>query len=364
VRAARLLIDTLRLAPPESAGALAAAWSGTDANALVHLAISEGAALWLQRRLKALGVTLAREPSETLASAARRAAAHSLRVESEAVATLRILDAAGIPAVPLKGAAMRRIAARVPYADARAPNDVDLLVRNDDAQRAWDALVAQGYAPPKADRPEHHLSALAGPLGVGVEIHMTTSPSIAPSEAWQRATSDGAVAEFNGLMRPIPGDTELFWHAMSHAVANAEEIGRDGARLRYWLDAAALLAANAPIDWSRIRARLDTRECAHPALVRAWIRTACDLSGQPLPAMALGNHLDVALDLERMLSWRLHVFARLGAESRWAERLVEEGARGEAGLPVEAASGSATVFARVRHSLAARAARVWWRIRR
>lgn len=364
MRDARLLIDTLRLTPPEDAGALAGAWSRTDANSLVHLASYEGATLWLQRRLKALGITLGGEAGETLAAAARRAVAHSLRMESEAYATLGILEAAGISAVPLKGATMRRIAARVPYADARAPNDVDVLVRNDDAQRAWDALIAQGYAPPKVGRPEHHLAALAGPLGVGVEIHMTTSPSVAPSEAWHRATSDGAVAEFNGIMRPIPGDTELFWHAISHAVANTEEIGRDGARLRYWLDAAALLAANAPIDWSRIRDRLDTRECAHPALVRAWIRTASDLSGQSLPAMALGDHMDFALDIERMLSWRLRVFARDAFDPRWAERLIEEGARGEAGLPHEAASESATLFARVRHTLAARAARVWWRIRR
>jgi hypothetical protein len=366
VRDARLLIDTLRLVPPADAGALEVAWTRADASAIVRLATFEGATLWLQRRLKALGITLAGEAGEILAATARRAVAHALRTESEAFATLAILDAAGIVAIPLKGAAMRRIAARIPYADARAPNDVDILVRSEESRRAWDALVANGYAPPKEHGPAegHHLPALVGALGVGVEIHLTTSAAVAPADAWRRATRDGAVADFNGITRPIPGDTELFWHSTAHAVANAEEHGREGARLRYWLDAAALLAAHASIDWERIRERLATRECTDPAFVRAWIGTASELAGQSLPAGALGDRLGPALDVERMLSWRLEVFDRYPPEHRWAERLIEEGARGEAQLPHEPAHRTSSAFGRIRHTLAARAARVWWRLRR
>jgi hypothetical protein len=366
VRDVRLLIETLCLTPSSDSAALAVAWSRADTKALVHLVDYEGAALWLQRRFKSLGITLAGEAGDALAASARHAVAHSLRVESEAVATLGVFEAAGISVVPLKGAAMRRIAARVPYADARAPNDVDVLVRNEDVQRAWNALVARGYAPPKEHGPDdgHHLPALAGPLGVGVEIHMTTSPSVSPDEAWHRATCDGAMADLHGTMRPIPGDTELLWHAATHAVAHLEEVGRAAARLRYWLDAVALIAADAPIDWSRIRDRLDARESANPRLVRAWIRTASDLSGRPLPATALGDDADAALDVERMLSWRLYVFARHASAPRWAKRLLEEGVRGEAGLPHEPTDHSAALYARVRHTLASRAARVWWRIRR
>jgi Uncharacterised nucleotidyltransferase len=366
VRDARLLIDTLQLSSAADTGALAGAWARADAAALVRLAVFEGAALWLQRRLKTLGITLTGDARETLTATAKRAAAQGLRTESEVVATLGILDAAGIVAVPLKGAAMRRIAARVPYADARAPNDVDVLVREDDAQRAWDALVAHGYAPPREHGPAdgHHMPALIGALGVGVEIHMTTSATVPPAEAWRRATTDGAVADFNGIERPVPGDTELFWHAIAHAAAQAEEEAREGARLRYWLDPAALLAANASIDWERIRTRLGTRECANPALVRAWIRAASDLSAQPLPAQALGDRTGFALDLERLLSWRLEVFGRYVADGRWAERLIEEGARGESHLPYEPAHHASASVGRARHALATRAARAWWRIRR
>ncbi|MEP6732389.1 MAG: nucleotidyltransferase family protein [bacterium] len=363
---ARLLIDTLRLGAPADAGALASAWTRADASALVREAAFEGASLWLHRRLKALGITLTGEAGETLAANAKRAIAFSLRLESETVATIGILDAAGVGAVPLKGAAMRRIAARIPFADARAPNDVDILVRDEHAQRAWNALVAKGYAPIKDSGPSegHHLPALAGPLGISVEIHLTTSPRVSPAEAWRRATIDGAVAEFAGAVWRVPSDTELFWHAAAHAVTHTEEYGRVGARLRYWLDAAALLAANAPIDWARIRARLDSRECREPARVCAWIRTASDLSGQPLAASALGERTGPAFDVERMVSWRLHVFAHNAPDARWTERLIEEGARGEARLPHEPAFRDARSVARIRHAVAARAARLWWTLRR
>ncbi|MEO8336266.1 MAG: nucleotidyltransferase family protein [bacterium] len=362
---ARLLIDTLRLSAPTDVGALESAWCRADVAALVRLAHFEGVSLWLHRRLKTLGITLSGEAGDALAAAAKRAMAYSLRMESETSATLSILDAEGIAAVPLKGAAMRRISARVPFATARAPNDVDVLVQDAEAQRAWDAMVARGYAPPKEQGPAdgHHLPALAGPLGVGVEIHLTTAASVPPAEAWRRATTDSAVVELNGVTHSIPSDTELFWHAVTHAVTHAEEFGREGTRLRYWLDPAALLAAGAPIDWARVRARLATKECADPGLVRAWIRTASELSGQSLPAGALGHH-GPAIDVVRMLSWRQRVFDRYEPGNRWAERLIEEGARGETGLRPEPAYHEATSLARVRHAVAARVGRVWWRLRR
>jgi hypothetical protein len=363
---ARLLLDTLRLAPWSDADALASAWATIDASNVVALAQFEGVSLWLHRRLKSLGITLSGEAGEALAAAAKRALAYSLRMESETLATLAILDEVGITAIPLKGAAMRRIAARVPYANARAPNDVDVLVQDEHAQRAWDALVARGYAAPKGNGPTdgHHLLALAGPLGVGVEIHLTTSASVAPAEAWRRATSDATVADFNGVSRVIPSDTELFWHAIAHAVIHAEEYGRVGTKLRFWLDPAALLAADASIDWARIRARLESRECADPALVRAWIRTAAELSGRELPAGALGDHDGAPIDLERMIAWRLRVFGRYRADDRWAERLIEEGARGELSLLLEPAYRNARVLARMRHAVAAGAARLWWTVQR
>lgn len=363
---ARLLIDTLRLAPPADPGALTAAWARADAGALVRLAEYEGVELWLHRRLKALDVALDGVPGQRLAALAKRAVAQSLRVDTETAAALDTLGRAGIPAVPIKGAAMRRLAARVAYADARAPNDVDLLVPAEAAQRAWDALVAHGYSAPRETGPPdgHHLPALVGPVGVGVELHLTTVAAVPPAEAWRRATGDGAGADVGAHSRPAPSDTELLWHAVAHALVHAQEAARFGARLRYWLDAAALLASGAAIDWERIRDRLDSPETPRPALARAWLAAAAGLSGRALPAGALGTGTAPAFDVERLVSWRLRVFAGGAPDGRWPTRLIEEGARGEALLPPEPGRAGASAGARLRHALAARAARLWWILRR
>ena len=361
---ARLLIDSLRFWPVPDAGALAERWSRADARAIVRLAAREGAALWLHRRLRALGVILPAECTDLLSVAARRSAAQSLKVDEEVVAAFSILDAAGIRAVPLKAAVMRRITNRVPFADARATADVDLLVSQDCAERAWKAFADRGYSAPRsAPKDGHHLAGLFGALGVAVELHTSTSAAILPAEAWKRATCDGAVAHFNGHVRGVPGDTELLWHAASHAMAHMEDAGR-ALRLRGWLDAAALLAGEVVIDWDRINARLDSAECAHPHVLRAWFRVASDLSGRPLPAGALGNASGKPIELERLLSWRLRVSARFPGGGRWAEKLAEEGARGEARLGLQPAHDGDGVVARARHAVACGAARGWWLVRR
>lgn len=368
MRDAAVLLETLRLSPQMDASALAAGWARADAAALVGLAIREGAGVWLSRRLTALRIHLDGEgdAATALSSAARRGVAQSLRVDAEAVATLDLLASVGVDAVPLKSAAMRRIADRVPYADARTPNDVDILVPHSHAQRAFDAMRARGYRVPKETVPpgHHHLPALAGALGIGVELHFSTSPSVEPAEAWRRATHDGATALVGGTARPIPSDTELLWHAASHAVSDTVDYARVGTRLRYWLDVSALLAARVDIDWLRLRARLESGEVLHAEAVRAWLRSAAWLAGVVLPSGAVGGTEGSMFDVERMVHWRLHVHAKHPNGGRWAERLVEEGARGEAGLGVEPGHFDALLPARIRHAVAASAARVVWRLGR
>ena len=313
---------------------------------------NEGAAIWLSRRLKELGIALPAEPQAQLDKAAKRGLAHALRVDGETATSLATLRAVGIEAVPLKAAAMRRLTARVPYADARAPNDLDLLVREADARRAFDTLLAKGYHVQKDTNPpeHHHLPPIAGPLGIAVELHSSTAPEVTPDEAWFRATRE-------------PRDTELLWHAASHAVFDINDHAAKGTRLRNWIDAAALLSARAPIDWALIRGRLDSGESAQPDSVRAWLRTAAWLGGVTLERDALGRD-GPAMDLGRLIAWRLHVIRQHGRESRWARRLLEESARGESLLPVEPANTEATTGARLRHVIGARAARMWWMIAR
>jgi hypothetical protein len=364
MRDARLLIETLRLSPATNAGALATAWASADTAALVSLAEYEGAAVWLQRRLKALGIELDAAARDKLKAITRPIHAHALRVDAEANSCLARLDAAGIPVVPLKGAAVRRLAARVPYIDARGVTDVDLLVQEADGQRAWDLLRESGYrsitlvSPPDG----HHLPTLVSPLGVPAELHLSTIGVVTPIEAWRRATCDGATASFDGTMRAVPSDTELLWHVMAHALVTATETAADGFRLRYWLDAAALLAAGAAIDWERFRARLDSAETERPALARAWLRAAADLGGVMLPSSVSAGAQP--FDLERLLSWRLRRRRRPARDSRWRSKVLEESARGEAALPLYPANPSDSLAAHVRHVLVSCAARSWWLIRR
>lgn len=366
MRDARLLLATLRLAPSADRDALVDAWSRTDAGPLVRLAAFEGVELWLSRRLKTLDISLEGEPRRQLDLLARRAVAQSMRVDAEASAALGALADAGIPAVPLKGTALRCIAARVPYADARASADVDVLVTADAARRAWDVLTARGYTSLREAGPAdgHHLPALVGSTGVAVELHITTMATVTPAEAWRRATSDHAGADRDAVARPIPSDTELLWHAVAHALLDAEDAARIGVRLRYWLDAAALIGSGSELDWQRIRARLDSAETPRPTFARAWLLAAAWLSGRPLPDEALGRQPTTPFDLERLVAWRLRVFAGAAPDGRWAVKLVEEGARGEAGLPAEPSPDGASALARVRHAVAARAARLWWTLRR
>ena len=348
---AQVLIRTLALGAT-ARGAhedrLREAWRPVDHRRVLHLVEREGAVLWLSRRLRERGISL-EEPARTmLADRAKAAVAQGLRIDAELAHVRARLAGVGIACVALKGAAMREIAGRVPYASARAPGDVDILCRQEDAEGAWHALASSGYASPrKAPDDAHHLPALVGPRGVGVDIHVTMVAGVSPAEAWRRGTSGGSG----------PDDTELFWHAVSHSLATVAEEAYASLRLRHWLDASALIAAKAPLDWDVIRGRIESPECTHPSLARAWIRVACELAAQPLPMAVAGD--SARLELDRLLGWRLRLAD--APRTRWTHKLLEEGTRGEAGLSQEPSGAHRNAIIRARHRVASGAARVYWR---
>ena len=362
---ARLLIDTLCLTPTADGGVLARRWAQSDARALVTLADQEGVALWLQRRIKAIGLTLVPEAGEALVRLARQDAAAALRVDGGLEAALRLIDAADVPVVLLKGAGMRRLVHRFPYGNARAPVDVDLLVPEADAQRVWDSFIASGYHAP-LDPPVggHHLADLMGPDGVAVEIHVTTTSAVPPAEAWRRATHDPLVVKHGGRARMVPNETELLWHSMAHAVVHLRMNPEDGLRLKRALDAAAILAANPAIDWTCIRDRLATDEVKDPDLAVAWLRMAAFFSGRALPADAPVPLRERPINLARALGYRLQLNAQPRVSGRWREKLLGESARGETGLRLAPANARASLYAAARHNVATRVARSWWLLTR
>ena len=392
---ARLLLDTLSLGDSVDTGQLRARWALAPHGALVTLAKYEGAELWLAQRLRALGITLAEAPAAALDAAATRTRARTMRADAALVAVLEAFRAAQVDCILLKSAALRRLTARLPMAGARATSDVDLLVPEADGDHALGVLRARGWslldaphgagsddpavAAPRAPiapsnergtmraermgAPHHHLPSVADASGVAIELHTTTGHAVRPMEAWRRAVADRQPANLDGVVAWAPGDSWLLLHAVAHGLGDAGERARSGLRLRYWLDGAILIAGNT-LRWDVIRERVGTGETGPPALARAWLWTAAGIAGCRVGIDELGSGEVAAFELDRLLAWRLRVLERHDATSRWGRKLLEEGARIEAGLPPELAWSPEPLRARVRRRAAqwlARAHWAWWR---
>src|SRR5262245_50168522 len=180
--------------------------------------------------------------SNWLEATARREIAQHLLVDAQVEAVARLLTAAGVAFVLIKGSARRAAAAVYPFADARSTLDVDVLIPAARARGACDLLRASGYefaTPAEATPPGHyHERPLWDRSRVAVEVHTSTSRAVTPAVAWRRATMGGCEARRDGLRLPIPSATELLWHGLTHALG----LGAAGFRLRFFLDAAVVLA--------------------------------------------------------------------------------------------------------------------------
>jgi hypothetical protein len=341
---ARLLLDTLRLRGEGEDGDLPARWStsavAAGADAIAAWMRWERGEQWLLRRLADCGALPVTPPAlvASLKRAAREDAKAGMAVDAEAAAALRVLSDLGVPCVLLKGPARRAAAASLLLADARLTRDVDLLVPEAAVERAWRAFVACGYTPnPQYDAASappgenefwgpspFHPRPLRRPGSPTVELHATTGPGLAPGEAWNRLTSTALGMQWQGLPVRVPAPTELLWHAVTHA-----DVGESfGWSLRYWLDAASVLAAQR-VEWHTIDARLGSRELPSRARALRWLDVAGRLAGAPVPA-----HLAPTkpFPMQRVIEWRLGALARRTRRVQWTEKLIDEATRIEAGL--------------------------------
>jgi regulator of extracellular matrix RemA (YlzA/DUF370 family) len=359
----QLLLATLRLgggAPPEG---LRAAWRATPTPGLERLVEFEGCALWLYRRLAQIGAAGVSGGPFTawVARRARDAAARNLLVDTQATDVVRTLTVHDIPHVLLKGVARRAVAQRLPFADARATHDVDVLVPLARAEEAWLRLRANGYelvGRASGTRPGHfHLPALWNDSRVAVELHTASGPHVSPAEAWRRATSGGCEVARDGVQVRVPAATELLWHGLTHAVRH----GADTFRLRVLLDGAAILAAGVELDWAEIDQRLDSAEAAPAAVAHVWLAAAAELAGAPLPATLRRG--PSRFDLVRALRWRCSVLRLVPPGARLAGVLAGEGSRLELGQewgdPRRRASPLRYGVQRLRAAAARGAYRLW-----
>ena len=362
---AALLVETLRFRGARTPEQLRGAWASASVRGLERLVVFEQCALWLCQRLRQCLALSVVSPSfaDRLARAARKDAAQNLRVDEETENTLRVLGEAGIPYVLLKGAARHAAAALHPYANARATRDVDVLVPANEADRAWGALRAAGYdrvyPDSEPNRSSHHLPPLWTVRRVAVEIHISTSRFLPPQEAWGRALGGARLVRWGGLNVRVPSPTELFWHSLTHA-AQEHVLHEGGFRLRYFQDAAVILAAADEIEWEEVARRLGSAEVKDRPTAARWLGAAAALAGVVLPRGILGEA--TPFDLERSLRWRLGVLRWVGPWPRLADQFLAEEVRAELGQPLTPVAVGASALVRGRHGTAARAARVCYRL--
>ena len=330
----------------------------------------EGAGIWLFRRLRALRIfeTLPAGFREQLRAQAFAAAMRGLRVEEEALETLRLLGGAGVPVVLIKGVARRALAPEFPYLDARITNDVDLLLPADRIQEGYDLLLTRGYQPTDPDdadrRDHHHLPALWNERRIAVELHATTSARISADAAWGRATEGGRELEWGNLRVRVPAPTEMAWAAAAHAI---NDMIVEGHRLQHFLEVAALAGRRPGLDWTLLLRRTGESETFDqesgkaypPAIARQWLNGSLQLVSASLRPAALPPP---ALDLESLLGWRLAILGTRKTLGRaLCERLLEEGVRQLIGIdPQRAPPGTRPIY-RLRRRVAGRMSRVAYR---
>lgn len=372
----RLLLDTLRLTPAPGAPDFAARWTDPiveeNARAIAAWIAWEAAEQWLLRRivdagaLPAVPATLA----AALQAAARRDAKAGLAVDADTADVLRQIAALDVPCVLLKGPARRASAESLVLADARFTRDVDVLVPEAEGERLWRHFRSQGYAPYQYDPSRvppgesdvrgpspYHLRALVREGRAAIELHVSTERNLLPDRAWERVWSGSHVVSWQGLAVRVPSFTDLLWHALTHAdVARSE-----GWSLRYWLDAATVIAAQT-VDWEVIGDRLRGVSAEEHVLLLRWLSAAFRLAGKDDSPAGLSA---VPLDLERLVMWRLAVLKHRSWHVGGRDKALEEGTRSAAGLPLAplVSGRSWPIHLRRRSaSLAARIAYLGWRL--
>lgn len=210
---------------------------------------------------------------DELASGFKRATLRALVMRRELVLIHRLLTAAGIPCLALKGAFLAFHA--YPQPALRPLRDLDILVPADEALRAFDILIAgglvrppeyQGNAEAKIAIDKHLPPLRTAPGGVTVEVHARLNhpdqraatladPSADPA-FWQRAID----VQAGGDTLRFPAPTDMLLHLIVHAAVDHKF--NNGPLI---LSDIAFLLEREPIDWPRFWQAAD----------RGGLRRAC-----------------------------------------------------------------------------------------
>ncbi len=266
----------------------AAARGALDWRRLTRLAESERAEPVFVRRLReVLGAGLPPE-AERLEQLARVADFRQCWIEERLVASLRLLQRAGIDAVLLKGAALA--VSCYPSFLERPMADLDLLVDRDRAEEAHRLLRAGGWAwdhDPELDgfySTHHHLAPLHDSKGVGVGLDLHTTPVCAGNPFMldgslmrQRSTP----VSVQGVLAYLPDVHDQLLHLCVHFAWS--HLLSSGA-WRTFRDIGTLVSSGR-VDW----ATFEERARAHRATSCCYwvLRLAGELAGIQVPPAVL-----------------------------------------------------------------------------
>lgn len=209
--------------------------------------------------------------------------ARNLSLVGRLIATLDFLAEHGIPAIPYKGPVLAAQA----YGDyaLRQFDDLDILVHEEDATRARDLLVAQGFrcepnisqareAAYLRDYGEYQLVGADGLLIVELHWRLTESyfaVPLATAEAWERLQP--VTLADRALRTLAPEDLLLILcvHSSKHCWH----------RLAWVSDVARLIAAYPALDWAWVMEQASRARCTR--MLWLGLLLACDLLDAPVP---------------------------------------------------------------------------------
>jgi len=286
------------------AGRAAAAYpdAGTD---VVDTAVREGVSGLVHAGLHETGGAIAAAKHESLADHARQGAVRHMHALAEARRIQAALDAAGIPALWLKGIALGQWLYPAPH--LREVADLDLLLPDHPTcLAAADVLAPLGYTLPNpfiaGDLIVHELLAWSERSGMELDLHwdLSNAALFAKRFRWGDLLASSISLPGLGARARGLGPAHAFLHACIHRAANA--LTRQAHRLRWLYDIHLLASRFDAVQWNQVTGTARELEVADACLDA--LRACGDAFGTPVPP-DVDAHLAAAAAREAVRTKRL-----------------------------------------------------------
>jgi putative nucleotidyltransferase-like protein len=292
-----LLVDILSVSADTDANARlrlrligkAASWQ-----ALVDLAEAQGVLpplVWALRRRTLLlpvpgritSAAAGQHPTVQLEASYQRHMERRQRQRDQLADIIATLNRAGIEPLLLKGSRYLMAPART-WREARDMRDLDLLVRPDDAKRAFDALVAEGYgADPDFGPTDQHLPELwKSDCPSAVELHVdalafSARATLSTPDLWRHGRRS---SNEHGAFVVLPDEWHLL-HALIHHQISDHGYARHVLALKPLWEFAMLGSELPDQGWQAIGAHM--AEAGQADVLADWIVQAAELFGLHYP---------------------------------------------------------------------------------